>query len=186
MILTFLLHFPKARKRLLCLALFLFGSGLVVSGQSTGFSARQVTLTDTVLLNTIKKYNHNIQKKEVMVIGVAKRQDTLIYYITGMISLFRLSQNIPLLYAKISNQYILLYSGIEPSVQSSLPERKQLLAIFKTRLQNDLLANGKRDLRFMGSYDPIEVTVMTKRGKRVYEDFKKGFGPNSFPYFIYE
>ena len=65
----------NAQKKLLCLSLFLFCSELMGSGQSSGFTTRQVTLTDTVLLNTIKKYDHNIQKKEVIVIGVAKRQE---------------------------------------------------------------------------------------------------------------
>jgi hypothetical protein len=159
----------------------------VAKGQSSGFSARQVTLTDTVLLNTIKKYQRHVSKYEVMVIGVAKRQDTLTYYITAITSLYRLSRNIPLHYAKISNQYILLYSGIERSVSIGLPEKKQLLAMFKTRLENDLLADGKRDpMSLGGGYDPIQVTVITKEGKKVYEDNKKGFGSGGFPYFIYE
>jgi len=177
----------NAQNRLLCLALFLFGSVLLASGQSSGFLARQVTLTDTILLNTIKKYNRDIQKHDVMVIGVAKRQDTLIYYISSITSLYRLSQNIPLIYTKISNQYILLYSGIERLVSVGLPEKKQLLALFKGRLENDMLANGQRDpMSLGGGYDPIQVTVMTKGGKKVYEDFRKGFGPGGFPYFIYD
>ena len=176
----------NARKRLFCLVLFLLGSGLVARSQSSGFIARQVTLTDTILLNTIKKYNRGIQKHDVMVIGVAKRQDTLIYYISSITSLYRLSQNIPLIYTKISNQYILLYSGIERSVSVGLPEKKQLLALFKGRLENDVLADGQRDPKSLGGgYHPIAVTVKTKGNQIVYEDFKKGFGPNGFPYFIY-
>ncbi len=174
----------NTKRLVLLIVAFFLGGPLLVKGQHTAFSPHLVKIIDTVLLNTIKKYQHNIQKKEVMLIAIVKRQDTLTYYVTATISLYELSKNIPLLFTKVSNQYILLYSGIEQIIKINPENRKLFLSLFKGRLESDLLTDGKtRDPKSLGGgYDPIQVTVVTCSGKKIYEDYKKGFGSAGIPF----
>lgn len=156
---------------------------LLTVGQVVHFIPQQVEIADTSLLNTVKKYQNNVGQEEVMVVSLEKHQDTIKYYITAIMSMHRLSKNIPVIYTKLADRYILLYSGIEHSVKISDKEKKQFLSQFRGILINDLLADGKTwNPKSIGTYNPIQVLLITKAGKLVYEDFKKGFGSAGIPF----
>lgn len=173
----------SAKQLVLLFAILIVSKPVLTVGQVIYSVPQQVEIADTILFNTIKKYQNSVGQKEVMVVSLERRQDTIKYYITAIMSMYRLSKNIPVVYTKLADRYILLYSGIEHSVKVGDKGQKQFLSLFRGILKYDLLADGiTRDPMSVANYDPIQVTLITKAGKIVYEDFRKGFGPAGIPF----
>ncbi|WP_421830341.1 hypothetical protein [Larkinella sp.] len=152
--------------------------------QSLNSFPSQITISDTILLNTIKKYQKFVSNQESFIVGIERKSDTTKYYISAIRSLYKLSQNLPSYYASVNNGFILLYSGLESIVLVNTENKKEFLKKFNKTLENDILPDGSQSsISKNALYDPFQIQLLTINGKRISEDYKTGFGANGFPYF---
>lgn len=156
------------------------------AGQSSTFVPQKIELSDTILRNSIIKYQMSVTEREIMVVARESRSDSVKYYISAINSRYKLFKNIPSAYTQVGNKYIFLYTGLEHIATINDTEKNRFVSQFKDLLRNDILPDGKTlDPESIGNYDPIQCLIVVKNGKKVYEDFKKGFGKiGGMPYLI--